>query len=378
MRHTFFVALILLIINPYLSSYAHAGSKSFYHDKARGFFWGEDPRQVSAPVVPDCVAAGQGSIFWDFAGITHSVLRIQDSGVVSRDQFGKLSQLPFQSIQCEAPTPPKEMAKTEPPTEQPEQVAEVTPPPGPAPLSAKWFRENLTEFRDAALDDPNNPSKVRAYLYLQHVMMDKAENFSQTYQDVVMGDPFLEETDRFPTANFGSQSYEKMASESRKSLAKELGQKAGLFFFYDKTCTICGQQAYVLKVFEQIYGMKVMPVSLDGSKLDPGHLQESLTDSGQSEAMGIKKVPALVLASPEKGTFRAISQGTPLAMDELVKKTLVAAKTLALITPEQYDTSLSVRGHNKLINLEYEQFTPEIMEDPRRLVETIRKMGEAR
>ncbi len=43
------------------------------------------------------------------------------------------------------------------------------------PFSAAWFREHMQSFMDKAIDEPTNEN-VRAYLYLQRVMMDKVHS----------------------------------------------------------------------------------------------------------------------------------------------------------------------------------------------------------
>ena len=55
-------------------------------------------------------------------------------------------------------------------------------------FSAAWFREHMQSFMDKAIDEPTNEN-VRAYLYLQRVMMDKGSLFADVSQQVVMGDP---------------------------------------------------------------------------------------------------------------------------------------------------------------------------------------------
>jgi hypothetical protein len=58
----------------------------------------------------------------------------------------------------------------------------------PAPLSAAWLRANLERFRDQAIDDPS-PRNVALYLYLQRLVLDKAERFAEATQRAVWADP---------------------------------------------------------------------------------------------------------------------------------------------------------------------------------------------
>lgn len=365
----------LIAITALFGTVTQASDMKFYSEHSKGWFYKEQPPLVSETEVPSCIA-GKGSVFWDSSGITHTFIKKHTGGAISRDQFGQLSLLPFESINCK---PPK-IASLKPATPQKmEQAAkqEATPPTPsePPPLTAKWFREKLDEYKDAAIDDPTNHQKVRAYLYLQRVMMDKAEQFTNTYQQVVMGDPFLDETNRFPVASYAVKEYEKIAKKNKEKVIKEIGKTAGLFFFFDKSCSMCDQQAYVLSIFSKQFGINIIPVSMDGAELKPGRLPAPLRDGGQSKLMGVTQYPALVLASPSDNKFKAIGQGSVFAMDELYTRTLLAAKSLAIITPETFDTTLPATGSHKLLQARSELFSEEILKDPNLLVEEIRKMG---
>lgn len=353
---------------------ANAANMSFYADHERGWFFKEEPAKQEQVKVPQCITE-PGSIFWDATGVSHSFVRLHQRGLISRDQFGQMALIPLKAVNCDPPqlaSPAKPPAPKEKPAE-PVQ-AKPSPPPGPAPLSAKWFRENLDRYKEAAIDDPLNKEKVMAYLYLQRVMMDKAEQFALTYHQVAMGDAFLDETSRFPTATYGAKRFEKIAKEEKTAALNKIGEDAGIFFFIDETCRVCEEQAKVLSLFAKMYDFTIMPVTIDGSRLQGALLPEPLQDSGQSEVMGVSAYPALVLASPSTSRYRPISLGGVLSLDELVKRSLLAAKDIELISSEEYDKTLPSNGSHKLIQTRNNQLTPEVLEDPRLLIEAIKSM----
>ena len=61
----------------------------------------------------------------------------------------------------------------------------------------------MEHYRDKAIDNPS-PENVAAYYYLQRVMMDKAQRFTDMARRVVMSDPLLDENPRRPIATFAA------------------------------------------------------------------------------------------------------------------------------------------------------------------------------
>ena len=157
---------------------------------------------------------------------------------------------------------------------------------------------------------------LRAFLYLQRVMFDKAERFTQMYQTVVQGDPYLDETHRSPLAQFANRRFEQQAKAAAEDLLRELGQRAGLFYFIGARCEICGQQAWVLNEFKRRYQVPVMVITVDGTQLDQHHLGPARQDQGQAAQMGVQHIPAIVLAAPPE-TYQVVGQGGGYALNDL-------------------------------------------------------------
>lgn len=62
-------------------------------------------------------------------------------------------------------------------------------------FSVAWLRKNIPRYLDLAIDNPT-PENVRAFLLIQRIMLDKAENFSQAVQAQVVGDVLIDESAR--------------------------------------------------------------------------------------------------------------------------------------------------------------------------------------
>lgn len=241
---------------------------------------------------------------------------------------------------------------------------------GPRPLSSEWFRKNMEKYRDQAIDNPS-PENVTTYMYLQRVMLDKAEKFAEVSQRVVMADSLLDENTRRPIATFGGTAKDEMSTKGTEKAAKKLAQLAGLWFFYESNCEFCVKQAGVLKGLMNAYGFKVLAIARDGLPLPDGSFSNFTVDRGQSKKLGVEMTPALFLVKPgEQGGAIQLGQGL-LAGDEIVKRTIVLAHQYAWLNEEEYEDTLKVSP----IQVETEMIQnvrDNLMGNPRELIRTIR------
>jgi conjugal transfer pilus assembly protein TraF len=232
-----------------------------------------------------------------------------------------------------APPPKQPVAKTEP---QPPAPA------GPVPLSAEWLRKNMEKYRDQAIDSPTRDN-VAAYLYLQRVMMDKAERFSQAFQGVVMADPLLDENTRRPIAIFGGNEQDAIAKKLQTATLTKLGKMAGLWFFYESTCQFCVRQAEVLKGLQTTYGFSILPIAMDGLPLQGSPFKDYIADNGQARQLGVNMTPALFLVKPGAGgSAIQIGQGL-FAMNDIVERSLYLAHAKHWIDTGEYEGTRPVK-----------------------------------
>ena len=182
------------------------------------------------------------------------------------------------------------------------------PPPGPLPLSAQWFRENLDTYRDRAIDEPT-PQNVAAYFYLQRIAMDKSSRFAKVAERVVQGDPLLDEITQRPTATFGANLVNKAAGGARDATLRKIAGLSSLWFFFRSDCPYCDAQAPLLAHLSQSYGFDVLPVSIDGQPLPGGLYPDHVRDAGQAHALGVRATPAMFLVDPAIPTVVPIAQG---------------------------------------------------------------------
>ena len=228
------------------------------------------------------------------------------------------------------PEPPSTSTPA-PPTPEPPTTA-ASAPPDPAPLSAAWLRANLEHYRLQAIDDPT-PTKVALYLYLQKLALDKASRFTETFQQVVQSDPYLDETTRRPVGTYANL-LNRVAGEQREAQLRALAGDVGIWFFYRADCPYCTAQAPVLARLAQRLGLTVQAIALDGQPLPTGHFPDFRADAGQAARLGVVSTPALFLVRPPDG-LAPLAQGL-LSLSDLEQRLLLAAHTAGWIEAADY------------------------------------------
>lgn len=241
----------------------------------------------------------------------------------------------------EEPAPPPEIPQlaVEPPVEE-QPAHDAATPAGPAPFTAEWLRENLPKYRDAAWDNPTIEN-VRAFMYLQRFAMDRSQQFADVAELAVIGDPFLDEVSRRPSATFATQSLDRIAGAERGRLLSQIAERVGLFFFFrGSDCPACDVQAPLIKALEDSEGFAVVPISVDGKPLAGGEFPAYRVDQGQAAALGIETLPAMFLVSPE-GEFAAIGQGV-LSLSDLGHRILIASRRHDWVTEDEFNRTRPV------------------------------------
>lgn len=211
---------------------------------------------------------------------------------------------------------------------------EMTPTPsGPAAFSAAWLRENLPRYRDLAIDNPT-AENVRAYLYVQRIVLDKAENFAEAVQSVVVGDALIDEAARRGLSNYAANRLDRKAGDDTRSLMKSIAQRAGIFFFFSSDCTYCRAQIPILENFVAAHGFAMVSVSTDGKAAEDFPFPWR-RDNGIASEMAVSQVPALVLVSEDR-KIAQISQGL-LSVSELQNRIIQVARRIGLISEDEFN-----------------------------------------
>ena len=259
------------------------------------------------------------------------------------------------------PEPALPPEKAEPPV----PAAPATPP-GPPPLSTAWFRLELDRFRDRAIDQPT-PENVRAYLYLQKVMLDRADSFARVSQQVAAADPYLDAVTERPLSPFAANATSAEATARRGEVLHGLAESTGLLFVVDSACSVCVRQADVLVSAQRQYGFALLTVSLDGAA-PAGLALPVRPDQGQARRLGVVGTPALFLMRPPD-VILPLAQGA-LDLDTLTGRIVDQAHRAGWVGDAAYAATRAVRQPFAVPppgTLE-----PDELEDPLRIVAGLR------
>lgn len=239
---------------------------------------------------------------------------------------------------------------------------------GPTPLSAAWFRANLDDYRDRALDDPS-PENVEAYLYLQKIALERAGAFAEASAAAATRDPWLDANSERPIATYAAQAIDAQAEAARSTLLRELAKDAGILFFYQSDCPLCTSQAGVLKLAKEVHGFEIVAVSLDGSP-PPGGLDSHRPDQGQAARLGVAALPATFLIRPPD-LIAPLAQA-PLDLQTLGRRIIGQAHAAGLVSADAYLATRAIRRPFALPG-DLGGIPAYVLEDPARLVAHIRR-----
>jgi conjugal transfer pilus assembly protein TraF len=234
------------------------------------------------------------------------------------------------------------------------------------------LKQNLEHYLNQAIDDPS-PENVAAFYYLQRVMMDKAERFTNAARYVVMSDPQLDETVRRPVATYAANEANHQASVVAEQALKAIAAQAGILFFFRSDCPYCHVQAPILAMLENAYGFKIYPVSLDGLPMPNGFFSQFKRDNGQAAMLGVEQTPALFLMKPPKQIV-PLAQGA-LSLEEVTGRILLAAKEAGWIDASQYQTTQGIRNTPMLLPAAG-SISPAVTQDPLSLIQALQRSAQ--
>jgi conjugal transfer pilus assembly protein TraF len=194
--------------------------------------------------------------------------------------------------------------------EKKHETKETTAPKAPLTLAQKahrqmeTFKKQLEDLKVIALVSPT-PSNVEAYMRIQKEMVDRSEDFSKTWQQVVLNTAELNPKVENPTAQYARHIKNDQLTEQKSKTIHGLAQTYGLIYFFKGNCPYCTGFAPIVKMFADKYNWQVMAVSLDGSPSEV--FEDSRPDNGIGEALNIKSVPALIAYNAETNDVIPIS-----------------------------------------------------------------------
>ena len=285
-----------------------------------------------------------------------------------------------------APTPVPTPVVDAPPPEPVEPIAEppapviAEQPEGPPPLSSEWLKANLQSYLFTALDEPTHDN-IRAYLYLQRLMLDRSEEFARETQVVLALNPELSADSIRPEFHMASTALNQQATKSAQSILAELSPDLHFTLVTKAGCTLCALQYRTLGIHLKRYGGTLELVSVDGSGIPSEGVPPQPVNPKRLRALSPPSVPALYVRYQDRPET-VLTQGV-VAVDRLQDLIVRTAAGRGWIDRETYQSTITANSAYLRIPKDEQgnpALPPEVLEQPGLLAEYLRSQleGETR
>jgi conjugal transfer pilus assembly protein TraF len=163
---------------------------------------------------------------------------------------------------------------------------------------------------------------MKAYMEYQQEQINRASLFSDAWRRALWKTPSLDYLQQRPASSIGKQAWTDERNNEIEKVVRNLNKRYGIFFVFKSSCNFCHTYSPVLKSFSEKYGLKIIPISLDGGILK--EWPKTLKENGQLHKLGIeiKQVPATILFDNLKKQVVPIGYGV-MTHDQLKERIYV-------------------------------------------------------
>jgi conjugal transfer pilus assembly protein TraF len=270
----------------------------------------------------------------------------------------------------------------EPKKKEKEKIPPPSPsssPKGPPPMSVEWIKTNYPIIQQRAIDSPT-PQNLRAELFAQRVMLDKAEVYTRTRSIVQSTDPNLQEGVRMPLYGGAATALAMQNKQTREEAFDELSDKVGLIVFYDHACLFCRQSITMINYLSRAMPnleIRVMARNTPVPETVPNLFDTIKVYSDEkfkmSERYEVGHWPTVLMISDLPQIY-LVSEGV-VSYEELTRRMLNISFQEGLLGEEWFERVY--RQQNGLINTAmYEGLEPGMEEDPVALINAVVDMIE--
>ena len=224
----------------------------------------------------------------------------------------------------------------EKPKEEPKKV-EPPKPKAPEVGSTDWIKVNLESYQKLAIDKPT-VENLTAFLYMQRLAIDRAEQFAEAGRIAVMNDPLLDAHAISTMGGGNTAAHEVYLDSEQNHFLKRLYKKIGIFYILKNRCYNCDEQSMMLHYAQKKYGMTVKAISLDeltkGSKtLD--YFPDYTIRPNLITKLKIFALPATFLYNAETDQIEPLMQGLATTA-EINQRVMNKSMQLGWITKDDY------------------------------------------
>lgn len=191
----------------------------------------------------------------------------------------------------------------------------------------KAYQQKLEDLLHKAIMQPSHKN-VKRYQLMQKDLMDRSQQFSDVWMQVVYQNPELDHTVKFPVNQKARHIYLDQRQEQIKNTIYKLRNQYGLFFFFSSKCSYCHQFAPIVVRFAKQYDWRVIPISLDHQGI--AEFREFMPDNGLAEKWNVTALPSLFAVDPKTGHILPVAFGLT-SIDQM------ETRIMALLPEESHD-----------------------------------------
>ncbi|MDQ9128467.1 type-F conjugative transfer system pilin assembly protein TraF [Serratia fonticola] len=170
----------------------------------------------------------------------------------------------------------------------------------------KMLQQATREALDTAILYPT-AENFKRFMTFQNYWTDQATAFTQSSKEARLKYPELDYNLVKSHYNGTAAAQQTVIKERQNTVAREVAERFGLFFFYRGNNPVDALMASVIKAFCAERGISLMAVTVDGKISE--HLPQSRVDSGQAEHMNVKFFPATLLVDPRSKHWQPLAYG---------------------------------------------------------------------
>jgi conjugal transfer pilus assembly protein TraF len=168
-----------------------------------------------------------------------------------------------------------------------------------------WYHRYYDDVKNDAVLHPDNPHKVAHLMQLNQFMQQQASQYGMTMKQVLLADPKLSYTLRYPTEQSARHIFLAQQREQQIDTTKALAAAGyGLLFFYRGNDPMAQTLAPSIQAFADTYGIEVLGIAQDGITLS-SIAHNRIDDKG----ITVPASPALILANTATGTLVPLAYG---------------------------------------------------------------------
>ncbi|MBQ8708717.1 MAG: conjugal transfer protein TraF [Succinivibrionaceae bacterium] len=205
------------------------------------------------------------------------------------------------------------------------------------PLSTAWLRANLPRYLDLAMDNPT-PENVKAFLYLQHLALDRASRFSSAVEEAVAGNPLLDENVRRPVSTAGARLMDARALAGEKAALEALSRRVSIIYLFDASDEASRVFSPLIRQFAREYGIYIRAARVTEDADDTGSFADAPFAGELASELELVALPAVFIFSG-RGELVPLAQGL-VSGRELARRLIAVCRREGILTPEEYEATL--------------------------------------